>query len=187
MLKNTKEGYGLIAILIHWVSALSVIGLFGLGFWMVDLTYYSSWYKTAPDIHKSVGVLLLGLTLLRLLWRFFTVKPQAHSSHKPWEQQTAKWAHRIIYLLMLSIMVSGYLISTADGRAIMVFNWFELPSLGSFINNQEDIAGLIHQYLAYSLMGLVVIHALGAIKHQLIDKDRTLSKMIKPARLNRMK
>ncbi|MCL1068246.1 cytochrome b [Shewanella olleyana] len=180
MLTNTNKGYGLITILIHWISALTVIGLFGLGFWMVDLTYYSSWYKTAPDIHKSVGLLLLAVTLIRLLWRFISVKPQAHSNHKPWEQQAAKWAHRALYLLMICIMISGFLISTADGRGIMVFDWFEVPSLGSFISNQEDIAGLVHEYLAYSLIALVFIHAAGAIKHQLIDKDSTLSKIIKP-------
>ncbi|WP_153914016.1 cytochrome b [Shewanella sp. TC10] len=180
MLTNTNKGYGLITILIHWISALTVIGLFGLGFWMVDLTYYSSWYKTAPDIHKSVGLLLFALTLIRLLWRFISVKPQAHSNHKPWEQQTAKWAHRTLYLLMIFIMISGFLISTADGRGIMVFDWFEVPSLGSFISNQEDIAGTVHEYLAYSLIALVFIHGAGAIKHQLIDKDGTLAKIIKP-------
>ncbi|WP_299568246.1 cytochrome b [uncultured Shewanella sp.] len=182
MLANSKMGYGLISILIHWISALTVIGLFGLGLWMVDLTYYSSWYKTAPDIHKSVGILLFGLTLLRLVWRFISVKPQADSAHKPWEQQSAKWAHRGIYLLMLAIMASGFLISTADGRGIIVFDWFEVPSLGGFITNQEDIAGLVHEYLAYSLIGLVIIHGAGAIKHQFIDKDNTLVKMIKPVR-----
>lgn len=182
MLANTKNGYGLVTIIIHWLSALAIIGLFGLGFWMVDLTYYSSWYKTAPDIHKSVGILLLGLTLLRVLWRFFSVKPQPEQSHKAWEQVAAKWAHRVLYALMLLIMVSGFLISTADGRGILVFDWFEVPSLGSFISNQEDIAGLVHEYLAYSLIALVIIHAAGAIKHQLKDKDGTLSKMIKPIR-----
>ncbi|WP_282168056.1 cytochrome b [Shewanella japonica] len=182
MLVNTRDGYGLFTILLHWISALTILGLFGLGFWMVDLTYYSSWYQTAPNIHKSVGVLLLGLTLIRILWRFISVTTQANSSHKHWEKQAAKWTHRAFYLLMLLIMISGILISTADGRGIMVFDWFELPSLGSFITNQEDIAGVIHQYLAYGLIALVVIHAAGAIKHQLIDKDSTLTRMIKPVK-----
>ncbi|MEZ9539068.1 cytochrome b [Shewanella sp. 10N.286.51.B8] len=181
MLANTKNGYGLVSISLHWLSALTVIGLFGLGFWMVDLTYYSSWYKTAPDIHKSVGILLLLATLVRLVWGLGSAKPHAKSNHKAWEQTAAKWAHGMLYLLMLAIMATGFLISTADGRGIWVFDWFEVPSLGSFINNQADIAGLVHQYAAYTLIALVIIHAAGAVKHQLIDKDGTLSRMIKPA------
>ena len=180
MLANTKRGYGLVAISLHWLSALVIIGLFGLGFWMVDLTYYSSWYKTAPDIHKSIGILLLMLTLFRFAWRLLTTKPEAETGHKAWEKIAAKWTHRVLYLLMLAIMVAGFLISTADGRGIWVFDWFEVPSLGSFIDNQEDVAGFIHQYAAYTLIALVVIHAAGAIKHQLIDKDGTLTKMLKP-------
>ncbi|WP_144213561.1 cytochrome b [Shewanella donghaensis] len=182
MLVDTNKGYGLVSISLHWLSALTIIGLFGLGFWMVDLTYYSSWYKTAPDIHKSIGILLLMLTLFRLAWRLLTTKPEAESSHKAWEQTAAKWAHRILYLLMIGIMVTGFLISTADGRGILVFDWFEVPSLGSFIENQEDVAGLVHQYAAYTLIALVVIHAAGAIKHQLIDKDGTLKRMLKPVK-----
>ena len=179
MLRNTKTSYGSMSILLHWVSAITVIGLFALGFWMVDLTYYSSWYKTAPDIHKSVGFLLLGVTLVRILWRLISIKP-AVADHKPWEKQAAKWAHRLIYVLLLSIFTTGYLISTADGRGIWVFDWFKVPALGALIENQEDVAGWIHQYLAYSLIALVVIHALGALKHHFFDKDTTLIKMIKP-------
>nr|MCS5564310.1 cytochrome b/b6 domain-containing protein [Oleiphilaceae bacterium] len=56
-LQNSPERYGLIAILIHWLVAVTVIGLFALGYWMVDLTYYDDWYKRAPDIHRSIGLL----------------------------------------------------------------------------------------------------------------------------------
>ncbi|MCT7941195.1 MULTISPECIES: cytochrome b [Shewanella] len=179
MFNNSPAGYGLITIFIHWISAVTVIGLFALGFWMVDLTYYSSWYKTAPDIHKSVGILLLLITILRVLWRFIAIKPAAVATHKQWEQQSAHWAHRIIYLLMLSIMVSGILISTADGRAIWVFNWFQFPAVGELFDDQADLAGLFHQYAAYSLIGLVIIHAAGALKHHFIDKDSTLIRMLR--------
>jgi len=88
-------------------------------------------------------------------------------------------AHSAIYLLLLLIMFSGYLISTADSRGIWVFEWFELPGFGSFIDDQADIAGLVHQYAAYSLIVLVVVHALGALKHHFIDKDSTLLRMVK--------
>ncbi|ABV35827.1 cytochrome b561 [Shewanella sediminis HAW-EB3] len=182
MFRNTTNSYGRITILIHWVSALAVVGLFAVGFWMVDLTYYSTWYKTAPHLHKSFGVLLLMLTLFRLIWRQLNPKPAADPNHKEWEKRAGKLAHSAIYLLLLLIMFSGYLISTADSRGIWVFGWFELPGFGAFIDDQADIAGLIHQYAAYSLVGLALIHALGALKHHFVDKDSTLLRMVKAKR-----
>ena len=182
MFKNTVEGYGLIAIMFHWISAIAIIGLFCLGYWMVDLTYYSSWYEPAPHIHKSIGLLLLGLTIIRLIWRFLTAQPKPESNHQPWEKRVAKLAHRALYSLMLLIMCSGIMISTADGRDIWIFDWFSVPFPNAFIEDQADVAGLVHQYLAYSLMTLVVFHAAGAIKHHFIDKDNTLKRMFIPNR-----
>jgi len=179
MFRNTKRSYGVLTIFVHWVSALAVLGLFVVGFWMVDLTYYSTWYKTAPHLHKSFGVLLLLLTIFRLIWRQLNPKPVAEPNHKAWEKKAGALAHSAIYLLLLLIMFSGYLISTADSRGIWVFEWFELPGFGSFIDAQADIAGLVHQYAAYSLIVLVVVHALGALKHHFIDKDSTLLRMVK--------
>ena len=57
-IRNTSADYGLVTIVNHWVVALAVFGLFGLGFWMVDLSYYDDWYRRGPDIHRSVGILL---------------------------------------------------------------------------------------------------------------------------------
>lgn len=76
MFRNSKLAYGIPAIVIHWISALVVIGLFAVGVWMVELTYYSTWYKTAPHLHKSIGILLLAATIFRLVWRL--VNPRLH-------------------------------------------------------------------------------------------------------------
>ncbi|CAD6365848.1 Cytochrome b561 [Shewanella hafniensis] len=179
MFRNSKLAYGIPAIVIHWISALVVIGLFAVGVWMVELTYYSTWYKTAPHLHKSIGILLLAATIFRLVWRLVNPSPAPETSHKPWEKTAAHLAHFIIYVLLFVIMIAGILISTADGRGIWVFDWFELPGLGLLFENQADIAGDIHQYAAYSLIALVVIHAAGALKHHFIDKDTTLLRMIK--------
>lgn len=179
MYKNTLNGYGLIAIIFHWLSALAVIGLFALGYWMVDLSYYSEWYRTGPYIHKSIGLLLLFLTLLRITWKVANVKPIVIAQNKL-EAKTAQFAHTILYLLMLVIMISGYLISTADGRGIEVFTWFTVPSAGELFNEQEDIAGLIHEYSAYAVIAFVVLHAVAALKHHFINRDNTLTRMLKP-------
>ncbi|WNC74286.1 cytochrome b [Thalassotalea psychrophila] len=177
MTKQAINSYPLLSKLAHWLSAITIIGLFALGFWMVDLTYYSSWYKTAPHWHKSIGVLLLLATAIRLIYKLKQPKVLPIVSHSKLVKKASALTHVMLYLMMIILMISGYLISTADGRAIEVFNWFSVASVGELFANQEDIAGLVHKYLAYSLITLVVVHAGAAIKHHVIDKDDTLKRM----------
>lgn len=175
-MSNGVSGYNKLAKLLHWLSAIIIIGLFAAGFWMVDLSYYSDWYKTAPHWHKSVGLCLMLLTVGRLIWKIKSTSPAIEGT--AFEKKAASAAHHLLYVLLFTLFISGYLISTADGRGIEIFNWFELPGLGSFVENQEDIAGWIHEYTAYSLIGLASLHALAALKHHFIDKDNTLKKML---------
>lgn len=177
-LNNSQTSYGYISIFFHWVSAITIVGLFGLGFYMVDLTYYDAWYKSAPELHKSIGSLFFILMVLRILWRLKQIKPQHLSSHSNIEIKVGKVIHNILYVLIFMIMFSGYFISTADGRGIDVFGIITVPGFGSLIENQEDIAGFIHQWLAYLLITLAVLHAFAALKHHFIDKDDTLKRMI---------
>lgn len=176
--RNTESDWGIVTIVVHWLVAVTVFSLFGLGLYMVELDYYDSMYKTAPDIHKSVGILLFLVILFRLIWRLLNTTPQPLENHKRWEVMLAHWVHMALYGLLIVLMVSGYLISTADGRAISVFNWFDVPSLISGIDNLEDWAGEVHEILAYLLMSFAAVHALGALKHHFIDKDRTLLRML---------
>ena len=173
-----QHRYSLIAILLHWSSAVVVIGMFAVGVWMVDLDYYSSWYQRAPHWHMSVGILLAMLTIYRLVWKL--IKPVHSASGSKLEQSAAKLVHALLYLLLFTLFFSGFLIPTGDGRGIEVFDWFTVPSLGEWFADQKDIAGEIHEYVAYGLIGLVILHALAAIKHHVIDKDDTLKKMLKP-------
>lgn len=178
MLKNTIKGYGLVTIVLHWTIAITIVGLFFLGLWMVGLDYYSSWYQTGPNIHRSVGVILLGILLFFLIFRLLSLQPSPEPNIKHWEHLSAVVAHWLLYLLIFIVILSGYLISTADGRAVAVFDWFEVPATIVSITDQEDIAGAFHYYLAYALVGLAGFHALAALKHHFIDKDATLKKML---------
>ena len=83
-----------------------------------------------------------------------------------------------LYLAIFIIIASGYFISTADGRAINVFQWIQLPSFGELFSNQEDISGTVHTYVAYSVVFAAVLHAAAALKHHFIDKDKTLMRML---------
>ena len=151
-LRNTDKTYGSLAKWFHWISALTIFGLFGLGLWMRTLGYYDEWYQTAPNIHKSIGILLAVLILSRLVWRW--INPQPHDpTHKPIEQFAATWTHRIFYVLLLGMFVAGYLISTSDGRALEVFNLFSIPSVYQK-TGLEAQAGLVHEYMAYGIIAL---------------------------------
>lgn len=176
MLKNSTKGYGLIHILLHWISALVVVGLFALGLWMTDLSYYDQWYHKAPGIHKSIGLLLAIATLFRIVWKITQATPTPIGNAL--EKVGAKLAHIGLYILLISIFISGYLISTADGHSIEVFNWFSIPSLGKLFEGQADIAGEIHEWLAFGLIGLAVLHAVAALKHHFINKDDTLKRIV---------
>lgn len=175
-MKSEVKNYNLVARGVHWISALVIIGLFAVGLWMVDLSYYSEWYRTAPHWHKSIGLLLAGLTLFRLFWKIVTASPKVEGA--AYEIIGAKLAHLGMYAILLALFASGYLISTEDGRGIDVFTWFTVPGLGALFENQADIAGQVHFYAAWSLIIIAAVHAIAALKHHFINKDNTLRKMI---------
>lgn len=177
--RNTHDGYGMVAIALHWVVALVVVGLFALGLWMVELTYYDPWYRRAPDIHKSIGVLLFATMLLRLAWRLTNPSPAPAPGVSEREHRLARLAHGLLYALLFAIMLSGYLISTADGRPIEVFGWFSVPATLARREAQADIAGELHLILAVTAIVIAALHALAALKHHFIDRDRTLLRMLR--------
>ena len=176
--KNDANNYGAVSIVLHWLMAIVIVGLFALGYWMRGLSYYDEWYRLGPYIHKSIGILLAMTLVLRVSWRLSNTTPRDADSLKAWEKRSAHLVHWLLYGLLLAIVCSGYLISTADGRGIEVFALFEVPALLPSFENQEDLAGFVHEYLAYSVIGLAALHALAAMKHHFIDKDNTLKKML---------
>ncbi|KZN51550.1 cytochrome b [Pseudoalteromonas luteoviolacea] len=178
MLKNSNKSYGLVAILIHWLMAIAIFFMFGLGLYMVELTYYDPWYKGSLDLHKSIGMLLIAMWVLRLIWRQVNERPDELPGPKL-EQAAARVGHFLLYALMLLILVSGYLISTADGKPISVFELINVSALPWSFDNQEDIVGEIHFWLAWALIGFVVVHIGAALKHQFINKDSGLSRILK--------
>ena len=183
-IRNSETRYGAVTITLHWVVAAVIVGLFALGYWMVDLDYYHEWYKQAPDIHRSVGILLIATMVLRVVWRLMNAKPEPLPTHSHFEILAAHGAHLLLYLLTFAAMISGYLISTADGSSISVFGWFDVPSLTGRIKGMEDTAGLVHYWVTWSIVGLASVHALAALKHHLYDKDDTLRRILCTARGN---
>ncbi|ERS86264.1 cytochrome b [Halomonas sp. PBN3] len=178
MWRNTEKGWGLVSILLHWILAVLIVGLFVLGWWMTGLGYYDPWYNLGPWWHRSLGMLVLFATLARIAWRLANPTPRA-LGHRL-ERLAAHLGHLALYVLMLVVLVSGYLISTADGRGISVFDAFSVPALITGLPNQETLAGDIHWYAALALMVLAAGHAAAALKHHLIDRHPVLTRMLDP-------
>ncbi len=176
--RDNGERYGAVTVALHWLVAVTVFGMFSLGLWMTGLTYYDAWYRLGPWWHKGVGVALFAVMGLRLVWRLSSGHPRPLPTHRAWERAGARAVHAAIYVLLFAIMLSGYLISTADGRPLSVFDWFAIPATVSGIEHQEDIAGRVHLVLASTLIGLVALHVLAVLKHRFVDKDRTLARML---------
>ncbi|AMB84042.1 cytochrome B [Pseudomonas agarici] len=177
-LRNSSSRYGAISMLLHWGVALMVFGLFALGLWMVGLDYYSEWRKAAPDLHRSIGLSLFAVMVLRLIWRFISPPPPAPSHHGRLTRVSAKLAHGVLYLALFTLMFSGYLISTAEGVGITVFKLFDVPAWISSIPDQANVAGTVHLYLAWTVVIFAGLHGLAALKHHFIDRDATLTRML---------
>ena len=181
MLKDSSSGYGLVSILIHWISALLILFLFGLGVYMVDLTYYDDWYHKGPELHVSLGLLVLLIMVLRIVWRIINPTP-IDLPAKPVQQKTAKLVKLALYLFIFVVIASGYLITTAEGQAASMFNVLKFPVITQLSSANVDLAGEIHEYFAWAIIALVVLHALGALFHHFVMRDRTLVRIVKPVK-----
>lgn len=181
-IRDTSQGYGVVSRLFHWLMAVAIFAMFGLGVWMVRLDYYSPYYNAAPDFHRSFGILLLFALLVRWAWRAANPKPSADGL-TPLEQKISYAVHWGFYVLLLGLMISGYLITTPDGQPIDVFGWFDVPSLVQ-MRGLEDRAGYVHRLVAYVVIALAVVHSLAALKHHYFDRSNVLRRMwLGPPRL----
>jgi cytochrome b561 len=156
--------------------AIAFISMYALGSYMVDLDYYDPWYHRAPELHKSTGILLVSLMLFRFTWNKIQPRPvDLSSNHRL--NLLSRIAHNLFYVLVLALFVSGYLISTAKGKGIDVFEWFNVPALFNENSERGDMAGDVHFLIATSLMLLAIAHATAAMYHHFVLKDNTLKRM----------
>ena len=178
MLKNSAERYGLVTKLLHWTIALAILGLIGLGWYMVDLTYYDPWYHKTLSLHRVLGLGVLGAAICFLLWQRVSRPPALPASIPRAQQLAAAAVHHLLFLMMLLLPVTGYLISTSAGQGIPVYGWFEVPVLVQVSEATRDLVIAIHYYCAYGTGVLAALHAAAALKHQFIDRDGVLARML---------
>lgn len=171
------ERYSVATRLLHWLVALVILGLIGLGWWMVDLSYYDAWYNRSLELHKSIGLVGLLLAVLFVLWALLRRGPPLPDMPR-WQRIAAHATHGLLFVLMLALPVTGYLISTSAGAGVSVFGVFEVPALVDGGESLRDLAVALHYYMAYGALALVVLHAGAALKHQFIARDGLLRRML---------
>lgn len=162
---------------LHWLVALLIFGLFPLGLYMhglplsVEKIELYSW-------HKWFGISVLLLVLLRIGWRLTHRPPPLPPSIPRWQQAAAEWMHEVLYLLMLFIPLSGWALSSAAGVPVVWWGVLPLPNLMPASQPAEHLLVLVHATLNYTLAALVALHVAAAIKHQFIDHDGVLQRML---------
>jgi cytochrome b561 len=161
-----RARYSSVAIWFHWIiAALIIVNLF-LGLFHED--FAKATRGTMMFFHKSIGMTVLALTLLRLLWRLTHRPPAYDPVMKKWEMSLARVTHWLFYGLLLAVPMTGWLLSSSGGRATSVFGLFTIGALPvSQSEGSRDLFDTLHELLAYGIIALVLLHVGGALKHHL--------------------
>jgi cytochrome b561 len=171
MITNSVDRYGLVSRFLHWVMALLILAMIGIGAYMTDLAKEDPLRAQLYSMHKAVGVTLLGLAIIRILWILASRPPVMPAALQRWEIVLAKSTVGILYLLMLVTPIAGYLMTNTGGKTISYFGLFELPALMGENHDLHEVLEQVHEVLAFTILALASLHIAGALKHRFIDKD----------------
>lgn len=164
------------AIGLHWLVAVALIGTFGLGLYMHELPFSPDKLKLY-SWHKWAGVSIFLLVLTRILWRL-AHRPPPPVSMPAWQRRAAESVHLLLYVLMLAIPVSGWLMSSAKGVPTVWFGVLPLPDLLGKDKELGELLETVHKTFNFSMAALVLAHAGAALKHHLVDHDDVLVRML---------
>ena len=175
------DRYGTIAIVLHWVLALAIFSAFAVGL-LVDDMPFSPLKLKVINWHKWAGVSILLLSVLRLLWRF-THRPPAlpariEQAMPGWQRTAYHGTHYLMYALFFAVPLLGWAYSSAKGYPIVWFGVLPLPDLVAPDKALAEVLIEIHGAAAWGLIGLVGLHVAAALKHQFIDRDGLISRML---------
>ncbi len=192
------NSYTRTAIILHWLIAICIFGMFALGWFMTDLpkeapkqmTYdlfnwgVYTWELTKEasprsfyfNLHKSIGVTILGLVIIRFLWRITHKPPAILTSYKAWERKFSTAAHHLLYLLMFAIPLSGLVMSVASKYGV---KWFGIDFISGIDNKGlREITHEVHEIAGLIILVIIALHILAALKHKFINKDDTMKRMM---------
>ncbi|WP_242139296.1 MULTISPECIES: cytochrome b [unclassified Sphingomonas] len=181
------QRYTRTAIVLHWAIALLVLLNIALA-WSWPNFLPDAQVRPAIDLHKSVGVTILGLALLRLLWRFGHRPPPFPRGYARWEVNAAHATHFLLYAILFAMPLTGWIMDSAYEHAAATpmywFGLFQWPRLGVIMNldpvtkkSVHDTFGAAHELISYLVYALFFIHLVGALKHQWLDRTQELQRM----------
>jgi cytochrome b561 len=170
--------YTTVAIAFHWVVAILVLTMIGLGLYMTGVP------KGSPDrafyfnLHKSIGVTTAVLVIVRLWWRSRNPPPFLPTTMPGWEVKASKISHALLYMCTIVMPLSGFAATQFTKYGVNYFGLFKIPPMGSENKIVYDLLQGVHGVTAVLLIALVVVHILAAFKHLLIDRDKVFQRML---------
>lgn len=176
-LKNTPARWGAVSQALHWLVVLLILGQGTVGLLMGGLA-------NGPDkiqvyaLHKSFGLTIFALALLRLLWRWHAGTPRPVPGTPPWQQRAAWLSHALLYLLLFAIPLSGWVLNSAAGFPLQWFGLFNLPKIVATSDGLHATAEQVHELLFWALVAVALVHAGAALYHHLFQRDDTLARML---------
>lgn len=183
MLTNSKNRWGLISQGFHWVTALLILLAVVLGLIADDMADSPAKLRLFVA-HKSVGLLVLALALLRLLWRGLTPSPQAASGISPADQGKARMGHALLYLIMIALPFSGWVLHSAANYPLKWMNLFSIPNLSFVPSSFQEPATEAHWWLFLIMAVLVLGHALMAFVHHRWHNSDVLLRILPTSRIS---
>lgn len=175
--RSDASRWGGVAKFFHWTIALLVIGLLVGGLTMTDM-------KVSPDkfklyaLHKSIGITVLALMLLRFAWRGVDPRPQDVAGMAPIVAFAAHAVHRLLYVALIAMPISGWVYNSASNFPLQWFGLVQLPAIVAPDQGLKALAHEVHEVLAWTIIALLLMHIAGALKHHFIDRDDTLRRML---------
>ena len=173
---DTPSVYTRTAVTLHWLVALLIAAGITLGAVMTGLSMSPEKVRLFA-YHKWIGITVLGLVLLRLLWRLTHTVP-ADVPMPRWQSVAAHLTHWLLYVLMIATPMVGWLYTSATGYPVVYLKMWQLPDLVAKNADLAKVLVQVHHVLAWTLLGVVLLHAAAALKHHFLDRDVTLKRML---------
>ncbi|MES5815562.1 cytochrome b [Pseudoxanthomonas sp. Soil82] len=176
-LKNTDR-WGATSQLLHWTIAVLILSIGAVGLVMGELPRSPKWFWVYT-LHKSLGLTVLALVLVRIAWRLYAGAPPPVEGTPRWQARLASFTHGAIYVLILAMPLSGWLYDSASG--LRPFRWFGLAEVPKLSPPHEALADAMHEtheLLFWVLIALVIGHAGAALYHHFVRRDATLARML---------
>ncbi|MBX2834289.1 MAG: cytochrome b/b6 domain-containing protein [Micavibrio sp.] len=174
--KNTQTQFGSVARALHWSIALLILSLLCVGFYMIGMEF-SPLKLQIYSIHKSFGLIVLLLGIARIIWKSINPRPNHLASHTKFERLAAGLMHILLYVGIIVMPLSGWIMSSAGEYPASFFGLFDIPHLTAKNEHLYERMKDIHELSAYAIIAAVGLHYLGAVKHHLIDRNDTLRRM----------